>query len=161
MSDSKDDLYERVVELLDGDDATWIRRASKTGVLKGSELLAVILHTLRDVEDKSRDPKKIVRDWAPALTKAIKNDTFTVYDSDSYFPIRSPQGFDWVLSLESADQFIGNHGDAWTCSVIVISLFGEKFPKEVDERANAGATRQKYESASNKKRWSDAKLKLL
>ena len=88
MSDSKDDLYERVVELLDGDDASWIRRASKTGVLKGLELLAVILHTLRDVEDKTRDPKKIVRDWAPALTKAVKNDTFTVYDSDSYFPIR-------------------------------------------------------------------------
>jgi hypothetical protein len=161
MSDSDDDLYEQVVQLLDGDNANWIRRASTTGVLKGLELLAVILYVIRDEEDKTRDPKNIVRDWAPALMQAIQENMFIVYDCDSYFPIQSPQGFNWVLSLESADMFIEDHGGIWTCSTIVISLFREKFPKEANEHFNSGEVPHEYELASKKKRWSDADLKLL
>ena len=83
ISDSDDDLYEQVVEILDGEDVAWIRRAHRTGILRGQELLALILYAIRDLDDPTRDPKKIIRHWAPQLMAYVKRYHYAARHPDS------------------------------------------------------------------------------
>ncbi|MBA2660585.1 MAG: hypothetical protein H0U72_13925 [Nitrosospira sp.] len=152
MSDNNNDLYEQVLQVLEGDPA-WIKRANENKNLTGIQFLAVILYTIRDVEDKTRDQKKIVTDWAFGLAEAVKQEEYDIYDYHSYFPIKSPEGFDWIIPLRSADEFIRDNNGGWTCTEQVAFLFRDKFPNEQSS--------PKLELPSNKRRWTNDNLKSL
>ena len=167
ISDSDDDLYEQVVEILDGEDVAWIRRAHRTGILRGQELLALILYAIRDLDDPTRDPKKIIRHWAPQLMAYVKRYHYAARHPDSLFPVnpKTVRGWNWAISFNHADEFVDLYGTGFDCSKLVEYLFnscvddeGGGTPEQNKEiamlrdensklRSEVGALKKKQDSA--------------
>ncbi len=125
MDDSNDELYAQVVAVLDGEDTAWIKRAHRTGILRGRELLALILLAFRDLTDPTLDPKKIIRDWSPQLMRYVKENDFVARDPHSLFhmDLKTVDEWDWVTAFIYADRFFDIHGMGLICSELVDDLF--------------------------------------
>jgi hypothetical protein len=125
MNDNADDLHAQVVEVLDGEDIAWIRRAHRRGYLRGLELLALILYALRDPDDATRDPTKITREWSREVMKSVKRKYITALDPDSRLPmtLRKVTGWGWALYLNDADRFFAAQGIGWRCSSLLEAHF--------------------------------------
>src|SRR4051812_30786768 len=85
--EAADPLCERVVGLLDGDNDSWVTRIRRTGFLTISELLALVLHKVRETEDPARDEKKVIIDWAKMIRTAVEQERIIGLDPDSHTPI--------------------------------------------------------------------------
>lgn len=130
-----DALCEQVVGLLDGDNDAWIKRIKRTGFLTISELLALMLHKIRETKDPARDEKKVIVDWAKMIRTAVEQERIIGLHPDSHTPIslRNEEGWNWETSLHYADLFLTQSGTGWRCAPIIKTLLQTKKEKVLDD----------------------------
>jgi hypothetical protein len=127
-------VYNKAAELLDGEDFSWIKIIHKTGFLTITQLLALVLHALKN-GDQTRDRKKGLARWANKIRDDIYEGQIAIVDHDSHLPtsIPLPQEFYPALSLEEADFLFEEGKIGSSCSKLVEEIFKRKFPEEAGE----------------------------
>jgi hypothetical protein len=133
-----DALCEQVLGILDGNDIEWIKRINRIGVLTVSELLALLLCKVREIEKPDRDEKKVILDWAKVIRTAVKDEKIIGLDPVSYTPmlpisLKSKKGWDWETRIRYADQFLEQTGTDWRCGQIVKKLLHIKRGKATED----------------------------
>lgn len=137
MSDSDDSLPDQVIELIEGEDAQWIKRIRSAGFLSCTELMALIFLSVENPEDPTRDQKKIVGPWKTLINEAIKQEEITPLDHDSHTPInmKEARGWNWSLHVWDARDFFDRHQKsiAFTFWEILDHFFKANFPDEAED----------------------------
>jgi len=128
-------LCAQVLALLSGD-IVWIMRIKETGFLTCTELLALILHKVRETKDSARDEKKVTVKWAQEIKKAVKKELILGFDHDSYTPVSlvNEEGWNWKTSLHCVDKFFEQTGNGWRGNELLNSSEDEGKQKPIRKR---------------------------
>ncbi len=122
----------------------WVKRAYEYRALTGYQLLAVVYFALHEIGNVNRDRKRIVPQWANAITKAIESGKIVPLDPDSYLPLENPPQADewnWLVDLSIADSFVSSYVEL-TCTHILKHLINEIYPNNMQEQTDITSSKK-------------------